>query len=348
MKMVNKANDPITKCSALLYKGKDFVALSHNTWDMFSSQLRTLKRYELHGGRFGDRIAVEFSSQPGTIWSYDDWYTNPKYQMTITETTNNMYNTSLYDLMTPKSLWTWERSLAVSMIAKTARDFVELFVQKQSGTYNCQFMAFDEKKMADFNGDLPPQTFFIVEVMPGVAHIMDMTDLVNKQGFWSSFNIPYFRDTYEASGYGDKAKTHGDSFIWAKSPRKLIFDREQAKINSISDFKKLMRYNHFHTDPLMKGDPGFGISSRYDLRTDGNAKCFGAIDCKYRIMGSLPHVSGERLPSEYLPYNGFNFIAGPTAEGDASVFVFSESEVCKDVGFKGGPDRFDYDWSKFL
>ncbi|KAL0224111.1 hypothetical protein P9112_003501 [Eukaryota sp. TZLM1-RC] len=344
-KMVNEASDPITRCSALLYKTKDWVAISHNTWDMFSSMLRTMKRYELSID--GKRTAVEFSSQPGTVWSYDDWYVNPQTEMTITETTNNLYNTSLYKIMTPRSLFTWERAMAGSMISESSREFVEHFVTLQSGTYNCQFMAFDEKKIRNYNGELPAETFVIVELMPGVTRAQDMSSVVNRQGFWSSFNIPFFKDVYQASGYGDKAKEHGDSFVWAKAPRKLIFDREVKNIQSFDDMKRVMRYNKYKTDPLMKGDPGFGISARYDLRSD-SPKCFGAIDCKIRKLGVPGHYGSHRLPTENLPFGGFEFIAGPTYEGDAEVLVYSESLPCRGVSFESVLDRFDFEWSRWL
>ena len=47
----------------------------------------------------------------------------------------------------------------------------------------------------------------------------------------------------------------------------------------MEDFKKILRQNHYKTDPLAEGNPKHTIASRYDLFEE-NPRHFGSIDSK--------------------------------------------------------------------
>ena len=46
---------------------------------------------------------------------------------------------------------------------------------------------------------LPPNTLFVVEQIPGQVAGGDVTDQL-VEGFWPSYNVPYHKDIYVASG----------------------------------------------------------------------------------------------------------------------------------------------------
>lgn len=101
----------------------------------------------------------------------------------------------------------------------------------------------------------------MVEQIPGNVVAADMTHAL-WLGYWPSFNVPYFKEIYEASAYPDFAnKTHrrgGTEYDmpvnWLSpviSPRAMIFRRDQGEVASLEDFKSLMRYNDYQHDKVL-------------------------------------------------------------------------------------------------
>ena len=62
--------------------------------------------------------------------------------------------------------------------------------------------------------------------------------------------------------------------------RPQIFRRDQSKINSNEDFKKILRYNNYKEDEISKGNPVYAFSSRYDL-SETSFTCNGGYDSKF-------------------------------------------------------------------
>ena len=50
-------------------------------------------------------------------------------------------------------------------------------------------------------------------------------------------------------------------------------------MKTMEDFKKILRQNHYKTDPLAEGNPKHTIASRYDLFEE-KPRHFGSIDSK--------------------------------------------------------------------
>jgi len=75
------------------------------------------------------------------------------------------------------------------------------------------------------------------------------------QGYWSSYNIPYFEAIFDASEYPEKEKKFGDLESYDKNPRALIFARNASGINTLEDMKRLMQYNEYQSDALSMGVP---------------------------------------------------------------------------------------------
>lgn len=126
----------------------------------------------------------------------------------------------------------------------------------------------------------------------------DMTSVLKSQGYWPSYNVPYFPEVFNLSGQWDNVKKYGDWFTYQKNPRAQIFKRDQAKVTDIDSLRTLMRYNDFKNDPLSKCNctPPYSaenaISSRNDLNPpDGkypfkalSFRSHGGTDMKVRIF----------------------------------------------------------------
>ena len=125
----------------------------------------------------------------------------------------------------------------------------------------------------------------IIEQLPDYTESADVTPYLTK-GYWPSYNIPYFKTIYEKSGYIetiDANPSSYDSYDYSGSDRPRIFRREHNKINSLEDFKKIMRYNHYEEDECSQKNAAWTIASRYDLNINGVGRplCYGAIDVKF-------------------------------------------------------------------
>ena len=93
------------------------------------------------------------------------------------------------------------------------------------GTYNNEWMVIDYKLIQDVSVftkndkneyQFLPGTFTLLEQIPGSTHEEDLTEYVvgrrtftassvlNKKGFFPSYNIPYFKDIYNITGYPER------------------------------------------------------------------------------------------------------------------------------------------------
>jgi hypothetical protein len=64
------------------------------------------------------------------------------------QTTNNMFNHTLYDLVKPESVLAWQRVRVASMLAKTGDEWHTNMAKENSGTYENQYMVLDLNKVS--------------------------------------------------------------------------------------------------------------------------------------------------------------------------------------------------------
>jgi hypothetical protein len=76
--------------------------------------------------------------------------------------------------------------------------------------------------------DLPPGAFYVLEQATSFVEVMDATDILNKDGYWGSYNVPYFPKVYKASGFDKMYKKEGDEFSYEKCARGRIFKARQV------------------------------------------------------------------------------------------------------------------------
>lgn len=137
------------------------------------------------------------------------------------------------------------------------------------------------------------------------------------QGYWASYNIPYYPFIFNISGYPAMEKQYGSSFSWnevcglfflpyKQCPRAQIFRRNATDVTNLQSMKSLMRYNNYEHDPLSENDPGNAIASRFVKKVErhfflrlfqdlSNSGCFGGIDSKVANVQYVAHTSCEAI-----------------------------------------------------
>jgi hypothetical protein len=187
-------DDTMLECSAfvravpsLSSPNLEDLIVAHTTWRPFMLMNRVYKVLSIDGK------TASFSSSPGFICSKDDYYLTDQ-NLAVYETTNNIYNTQLYSLLTPESLLSFVRPVVANRLASNGDMWTDVCSRYNSGTYNNQW------GVIDFNlfrpgemEDVPPGTLWIIEQIPGFSHRADVTDVLNAQGYFASYNIPYFK-----------------------------------------------------------------------------------------------------------------------------------------------------------
>jgi hypothetical protein len=302
-------------CSALVVFNKTAknLIMGHTTWRSYTQMDRIYKIYDLKGSP-----AVSFSSTPSFLSSKDDFYVT-NAGLLISETTNNVWNQTLFQLyLTPKSLFTWVRTI-IANTKNSCPEWMEAFGGKfNSGTYNNQWIcgSVDEASGAP--------SLWIGEQIPGTFTVENVTGVLMDQGYFASYNIPRDKTIYEVSGYTEMYQKYGDAFSYEHNPRANIFRRDWNQAGTVVGMMKVMQSCGWPEDPLTLGSPGNCISSRYDLLPSGTPAAFGGIDSK---VGST-----QTGLSAYV-------ISGPTHQNQS---VFTWKSKWQDLPHFGQPESFDF------
>lgn len=321
-------------CSALIKLVPDGSELfvGHNTWIDYSSMSRIFKRYE-----FGGMPAIAMSSFPGILASWDDFYQMD--DLVVLETTTSNYNHELFTSVVPQALPYWIRAMAANYMAKSGPQWMEIFKQYNSGTYNNMWMVVDYAKFTP-GQPVPDGLLTVGEQLPGYFHYEDQTRVLT-YGYWPSFNIAVYPETARLVNQDKIVQSKGISFSYQDNPRAQVFRRDQGMIQSDADMQRALRYNKFESDPLAHGNPCWQVACRGDLvaftngtrkpRNSVQLKGFGAIDAKYT---SYSHSRAKRTV----------VISGPTHD-DQPVFDWADADPdVQKTPHEGQPNRFDFGW----
>jgi len=285
-------------CSVLVKVTDDLQHLysAHVTWGHFCHCLRIFKHYTLN---FQDSPSstVSFSSFPGALYSGDDYYISDK-GLSVTETTNDVFVNSLFANVTINTVPFWVRVMIATRGTASGKDWIALFSVYNSGTYNNQWQIVDYKLFTP-GQPLQPNLLWIVEQIPGYMISADVTSELIDNGYFPSYNIPYFEFVYNISGYPAQYKQYGNAYSYQSCPRANIFRRDQAKVQTLDDFKNIMRYNNYQNDPLSLGNACNGISARCDLNPAGKPgfthSAFGGYDCKVTESELIKNMTTHAL-----------------------------------------------------
>jgi len=267
---------------------------------------------------------LAMSSYPGSLSSIDDYYIMDS-GLAVSETTNEIYNNVLFDLLIPETLFSWQRARIACSLAKTSPEWVNVFAKYNSGTYNNQWIALNYGIFVP-NQPLADDILWITEQIPGNCSFMNVGDVLER-GYWPSYNVPAIPYIYEISGNSAIARQFDTSFSYDLAPRARIFRRDANNAYNLTTLEKLMRYNNYHSDSIEENNPMWAIMSRDDLSAV-NPTCFGGIDTKlsdYNMMKSIQAV----------------IQAGPTHD---NVPVFEWTNAWSNCPHIAMPEKYDFDW----
>ena len=64
-----------------------------------------------------------------------------------------------------------------------------------------------------------------------------------REGYWASYNVPFYEEVFQLSGYADAAKKYGEEYTHDLAVRAKIFRRDQGKVVDLSTYQTLMQSN---------------------------------------------------------------------------------------------------------
>lgn len=181
-------------CSALIKvtPGYEDIVIGHSMWAGYSTMLRVFKHYSFNLETPSTSTRnLSFSSYPGILASIDDYYILGN-GLIVLETTNDIFNNSLYELIKPESLLSWQRVRGACQMAHGAREWTDVVARYNSGTYNNQYMILDLNKVK-LKQSIEDNTFWIAEQIPGLVASGDLTPIL-RAGYFASYNKPYFEE----------------------------------------------------------------------------------------------------------------------------------------------------------
>ncbi|XP_019726491.1 phospholipase B-like 1 [Hippocampus comes] len=312
-------------CSALIkmLPGFENLLFAHSSWFTYTATMRIYKHWDFHIAEpHAATGKLSFSSYPGFLVSLDDFYLLGSGLM-MTQTTNNVFNSSLFDQISPKSLLAWQRVRLAHSLAHTGEEWAKIFSQYNSGTYNNQYMVLDRSKVKLGYG-ISDGALTVVEQIPGLVEYSDQTQAL-RQGYWPSYNVPFHRNIYKLSGYDVMWQQYGEDFSYDLCARAKIFRRDQADVKDLDSLKHIMRFNDYKNDPYSEGNPCKSICCRKDLKTEEPSPG-GCYDTK---------VTDFQMAAEFRA----EAVNGPTTQGGLPPFTWDDFS---DFGHRGLPQYYNF------
>lgn len=328
-------------CSALvkLLVGNKDLLVSQDTWAPYQIMLRIMKKYTFNFNGYEKHVSA-FSGYPGSIFSGDDYHILSSQLVTM-ETTNGNSNPELWKYVQPDTNLEWIRTIVANRLSTSGKTWVEVFSKFNSGTYNNQWMIIDYKKFEKGAKKLKLELLYILEQLPGHIKYSDETVTLEKNRYWSSYNIPYFPYIFNMSGQPAFVKKFGNWFTHDMNPRAQIFRRDQDKVKDIPSLIKLMRYNDFKNDPISRCNctPPYSAEDTIAARSDLNL-----ADGKYPFaaLGQRQHgaIDVKATNSDMIKFFGIIAECGPTHDTQP-VFKWSTSPY-SNLSHIGHPDEFNF------
>ncbi|XP_041362264.1 phospholipase B-like 1 isoform X2 [Gigantopelta aegis] len=318
-----------SRCSALVKVTDDYsdLLMGHSTWFMYQSMMRIYKYYTIH---LSDKASVigrmSFSSYPGFLVSIDDFYVMADTSMVMIQTTNSIFNKTMYSAIHPQSLLAWQRVRVANMMSNSGSQWADALATHHSGTYPNQYMVVDLKLFKP-NVELEDNLLWVVEEIPDLVMAADQTQIL-RNGYWSSYNVPFYEKIYNLSGYPDIVKMKGLDFSYQMAPRAKIFRRDHGKVNSVKTIQEILRSNDYKNDPFSEGNPCKAICCRGELRKEAPF-LGGCIDTK---------VTSFKMAEDCAA----SIISGPTTASNIPPFHWGKKYA--NVSHIGLPEEFNFDF----
>ena len=335
-------------CTALVKWTGDDLLVSHVTWNSYSAMVRSVKSYDFSfkSGPGSDSVMAGkkqvFTGYPGYVFSGDD-FTLISSGLAAQETTIANLNGALWKYVKPEgSVPEFIRGVVANRLATDGQSWCKVVEKFNSGTYTNQWMIVDYNLFTPNTPSLKPGTLYVLEQLPGMTVYKDKTNLLNKQQYWPSYNLPYFPEIFNMSGTQRLVDKFGDVFSYDRNPRALIFRRDVDKVTDMDSLYKMMRYNDYQHDPLAKCDcePPYSAVNAISARSDLNPENGTYI---LPLFGSIPSGGIDYKGTNYslMKKLGMRIAAGPTWEQQPP-FRWSTS-YWPDISHEGMADLQQFD-----
>ena len=220
-----------THCSAFVRLNNDSsdIFFGHNTWNYYTLMIRIFKEYRFVTNRKNEKCkTMVFSSYPAALSSIDEFYYMDS-NLLMMGTSNNIYNNSLYDLLTYESIFIWVRQIVANRLASSGEEWTKFFAIENSGTNTEQAIILDINKISLEKKEIKDKALMIIEQMPKYSESKDVTDYL-RNGYWPSYNVPFIDKIYKDLNY---EVVDGENIQYTQSPRAKIFKRDANKVNTI-------------------------------------------------------------------------------------------------------------------
>jgi len=202
--------------------------------------LRKFKLYTFNSKNFSNNVQL-FSSYPGFLLSSDDYYQLYPSNLLVWETTNSIFNRTLYGFVQPTTVLTWMRTIIANRMGTNGEAWCDVFSKYNSGTYNNQWGVVNYALYSKGLQQLQPGTLWILEQIPGLIISQDMTPTLQSTGYWASYNIPYFEQIYNTSEYPKMVAKYGSQYSYTNCARGEIFKRDvPLKANDMEILRMLL------------------------------------------------------------------------------------------------------------
>lgn len=305
------------KCSGFvkLAEGNKDILMSHVAMSGYNTMNRVLKLYKFAF----DKSKVpghtySFSGYPGALASADD-YTLVSSGLLSIETTIAVFNNTLYTdryIKPEGQLHCWVRSTISNQLARSAKEWTDIFSLHNSGTYNNQWTVLDYKKFKP-GQELPNHdVLWVLEQVPGYIVSKDVTWFLRKYGYWPSYNIPYLTKISKLSMFDQKGNEN-NWWRWGYCPRARIFDRDHHKVKDLDTLVALMRYNDYTHEPFSRCSCNPPYSAEASISTRGD---LNPASGTYEVagMGHRNHGSLDYKGTNYENFKKLRIqaIGGPT------------------------------------
>ncbi|XP_063387718.1 putative phospholipase B-like 2 [Cydia fagiglandana] len=346
----------LDRCTGLVKLLPDLSNLytSQTSWNSYNSMLRIQKMYELNYRESTcspERIPgykMSFSSYPGLATSLDDIYIISS-GLVPAETTMSNSRRALYDLIKPVGqILEFVRSMVANRLARDGSEWVQIFGQQNSGTYNNQWYIVDYNKFkpsgAGCPGRVSPGLLWVVEQLPGAIEADDLTATLLNTSYFASYNMPHFRRIFELGGGRERVKMYGDWFGQETHPRAKMLKILQAGIHNTRDMFRVMRYNDYKHDPLARCpqcNPPYSacnaVAARNDLNPANGTYPFKALG--HRNHGAID----TKITNAFLrPWYEFIAVSSPPHNEARGIppFQWSKFDLGKNVSHIGHPDKW--------
>ncbi|CAG4956869.1 unnamed protein product [Colias eurytheme] len=340
-------------CSGLVKLLPDLSDLftSHVTWNSYQSMLRVQKMYVLNyrtspnDPRPLPGRKMSLTSYPAFIQSTDDWYITSA-GLVAAETTIGNSNRTLFSLVQPTGqVMEFVRAMIATRLAKSGREWVEIFRQHNSGTYNNQWYIVDYKKFKSKTdvsaGKIEDGLLWVIEQLPGNTEAADLTEELKRTTYFPSYNIAYFPRIFNLSGGNERVATFGDWFGYKTNPRARMFQKKQSSITSLHATLTVMRYNDYKHDPLARCPcaPPYSACNAIAARNDLNP-ANGTYP--FRALGHRSHGATDAKVTSSELARKFQFIsvASPTYNISRGIppFQWSRFDMGSQISHEGHPD----------